>query len=327
MSIGYLFWNREERRVRAGWRIVVQLATMFALLLGGQFLLSSALSGLIPDPKSATVTVQEIAAALLQFTSQLAMVVSVWLVGRYLDRRPFQGFGLHLDGRWWGDCGFGLALGALLMGLVFLVEWAAGWVRVTGLFVTQTGGLPFMPGILLPLLGYLAVGIAEEVWIRGYLLTNLAEGFYGEEVGPAAAIALATVVQAIVFGVLHAINPNASPMSTLGISLAGFLLALGYILTGELALPIGLHVTWNFFQGNVFGFRVSGTGSPVATFIDIEQAGPALWTGGAFGPEAGLMGIGAALLGSVLVLLWIRFRRGSLQLEREIAKTPAGVGH
>jgi hypothetical protein len=218
---------------------------MFALLLGGQFLLSSTLSALIPDPGSATVTVKEIAAALLQFTSQLAMAVSVWLVGRYMDRRPFGGFGLHLDGRWWGDFGFGLALGALLIALIFLVEWAAGWVRVTGLFVTQAGGLSFMPGILVPLVGYLAVGIAEEVWVRGYLLTNLAEGFHGEKMGPAAAIALATVLQAIVFGVAHAINPNASLMSILGISFAAFLLASGYLLTGELSIPIGLHITWN----------------------------------------------------------------------------------
>ncbi len=100
--------------------------------------------------------------------------------------------------------------------------------------------------------------------------------------------------------------------------LIALLLGLGYILTGELAMPIGIHFTWNFFQGYVFGFPVSGssTGSSV---IAIQQGGPALWTGGAFGPEAGLVGILATALGCILILLWVRWRYGKLQLQSRLA--------
>ena len=94
-------------------------------------------------------------------------------------------------------------------------------------------------------------------------------------------------------------------MSFLNIFLAGVFLSLGFILTGELALPIGLHIAWNFFQGAVFGFPVSGVagGQPV----HIDRAGKHWlddWR--CFGPEAGGIGILAMLLGAALILLWVK---------------------
>lgn len=325
MSIQHVFWNIEEGRVRAGWRVLVQTGAWLVLLLIGQMLLNGlVLDVLIPDPQSASVGMIQIVRSVLQLMSPLLMGITVWLAGRYLDRRSLAGFGLHLDGEWWGDFSFGLLLGALLMTLVFLVERAAGWVRVTDYFVTPKGGLIFIPGIMLVLIGYLAVGIGEEMWSRGYILTNLAEGLKGGRMGSAAAIASATVLQGAIFALLHATNPNASVVSTFNLFLIAFLLALGYILTGELAISIGLHITWNFFQGNVFGFPVSG-GASAQSFIGTEQAGPALWTGGAFGPEAGLMGIGALLVGSLLILLWVRLRDGHTQLDPKIAESPGSA--
>jgi len=73
--------------------------------------------------------------------------------------------------------------------------------------------------------------------------------------------------------------------------------------TGRLSTAIGLHVTWNLCQGAVFGFPVSGD-KEGASLLGIQQGGPTLMTGGAFGPEAGLMGVLASLAGIVLLLLW-----------------------
>jgi membrane protease YdiL (CAAX protease family) len=84
-------------------------------------------------------------------------------------------------------------------------------------------------------------------------------------------------------------------LSFIGLVAAGLFLAYAYVITRQLWLPIGLHIGWNFFEGNVFGFPVSG----LETFklITLRVHGPELWTGGAFGPEAGLIVFPALLLG------------------------------
>jgi hypothetical protein len=100
------------------------------------------------------------------------------------------------------------------------------------------------------------------------------------------------------------------------------MLGFGYVLTGELAIPIGLHITWNFFQGTVFGLPVSGLNPFGATFLSVEQDGPGLWTGGSFGPEGGMLGPAAMIVGTLLIALWVRLRSGKLATYTPIAEGP-----
>ena len=252
----------------------------------------------------------------------MGVLLSAWLAGRFLDRRPFADFGLHLNGGWWLDLFFGMALGALLMTSIFLVELGLGWTTVTGAFETIEPGMPFALGMLFPVAVFLCTGVSEEMLFRGYELRNAAEGLNHPTLGPRAAILAAWGLSSIFFGLHHLGNPNATPLSTFNIVLAGLLLGLGYVLTGELAIPIGLHITWNFFQGNVYGLPVSGHQPLGATFLSVEQGGPSLWTGGAFGPEAGLLEPVAVLAGCLLIALWVRLRRGKTAIHTRLAEGP-----
>jgi len=171
-------------------------------------------------------------------------------------------------------------------------------------------------------MAFLFVGYYEELLVRGYLLRNLAEGLGLGTISTRWALLLAWLFTSALFGFLHAGNPNASAVSSANIGLAGLFLGLGILLTGELAIPIGLHIAWNFFQGNVFGFPVSGTRVSDATLFAIQQRGPAQWTGGAFGPEAGLIGLVAIAIGSGLILLWVRWRTGRIAIHTPFAEYP-----
>jgi membrane protease YdiL (CAAX protease family) len=244
------------------------------------------------------------------------------VVGRFLDRRPVADFGFHLNGGWFVDLGFGMFLGAFLMTGIFLVQLLIGWTSVSDTLVVVGSGNSFVLAILPPIAIFLCVGIYEEAFSRGYQLRNIAEGLNYPALGPRTAIILALVLTSAFFGLLHASNPNATAISTFNIALAGLLLGAGYVLTGELSIPIGLHITWNFFQGNVYGFPVSGLETFGATFIDTQQAGPDLWTGGPFGPEAGLLGLLAMLTGTLLIALYTKARTGKLDLHTPLAEPP-----
>jgi hypothetical protein len=324
-----LFWNPEQNRLRALWRLAATALLLGALILlvgfvlGFIFSLAAAAGALVIEETSALLdSLDNPLVRLLSATiGFVAITLAAWLAARRIDHRPFADLGFRVDRDWWADLGFGLALGALLMLGIFVLQWTAGWIEVTGIFRPAEASWPFLLALLPPVAIYLSVGIQEELLLRGYVLQNLAEGLNLPALGARGATLLAWLLSSAIFGLAHVGNPNTTVVSTLNLALAGLFLGLGYILTGELALPIGLHITWNFFQGVVFGFPVSGL-SPTTTFIVTAEQGPDLWTGGPFGPEAGLSGILALLVGSALILWWVRRRYGRLALADRVPQPP-----
>jgi uncharacterized protein len=182
------------------------------------------------------------------------------------------------------------------MTLIFAVEYAAGWIQVSGFLRIRAADVSLALALSFSLVKVLCVGVYEELVSRGYHLRNLAEGLN---------LPVAVFASSAVFALLHAINDNATVMSTLGLLVNAFLFVAAFLATGRLSTAIGLHVAWNLFEGAVFGFPVSGD-KEGASLVAIHQLGPPLVTGGAFGPEAGLCGIAASLLGIAVFAAWRR---------------------
>src|SRR5438132_2080966 len=174
VTITSLFWNSDEARLRAGWRIVVFLLGAFVLGEALSRLGRPVLTRLLPLVYSNAVE----AAIYL-----LLIGVLLWLVGSRLDHRPIVDYGLHLSSAWWLDLGFGLALGALLLLGVFVLELAMGWIKVTGTIATAPGQ-PFGAMIVAGFIAVLFVAVQEEITWRGYPIKNLAEGFNLKVIGP-----------------------------------------------------------------------------------------------------------------------------------------------
>lgn len=229
--------------------------------------------------------------------SVIGMTGATWVARRFLDRRTFRSLGLESDRMLWADLAVGFAIPAVMMGAIFTAELALGWLHFESFAMdTMTTGAVVSLTVA-ALIQFLLAGYQEELLSRGYHLQNLTEAL-----GPIGGI----VASSVIFGVLHMANPSSGWASTIGITAAGAFLAYGYVRTRRLWLAIGLHAGWNFFEGTVFGFQVSGL--DFFRLIRIEVTGPTLWTGGDFGPEAGLVLLPALALGTALVWAYTRGR-------------------
>lgn len=191
------------------------------------------------------------------------------------------------------ELGVGLVLGLAVFTATIGTLMAVGAYRVTG-FGT-------ISALAMPLLLSIGAGVLEEIVFRGVVF-RLVEEWGGSWAG--------LIVSSALFGLGHAMNPNATAIGVTAIVLeAGVLLAAAFMLTRRLWLPIGIHIGWNVAEGGIFGVRVSGV--PANGLLNGELNGPTWLAGGEFGPEASLV---AVLLGVALggVLLAMAVRRGRL---------------
>lgn len=218
-------------------------------------------------------------AALVVLVAGLAYAAFV----RWIERRPVTDFGRRGAVREWA---IGVALGFGAISLTVAIIAALGGYRITGWNP---------PSVLVPVLAMaIFSGVFEEIVIRGLVFRLLEEWL-----GSWTALALS----ALLFGLLHVMNPNATLLAAVAISIeAGILLAALYMLTRRLWMAIGLHMAWNFTQGGVYGVAVSGLDTPGLLFNTMQ--GPPLLTGGAFGAEASL----PAILVCTSLGLWVLYR-------------------
>jgi len=304
-----IFRNQDDRRIRAGWRIAIFFFGYSALIM------VAALPRLVIGKNIFT----SLSAVVAFF---IATAVAVWLASRFIDHRDYREFGLGLDKKWWRDLIIGFLIGALLLAVIFVIEYAAGLVTITQLFKNEKEvwvNFPFIPTLLVALFAHTGAALFEETIFRGYMMKNLAEGFRGKRVNYRTPVILSFATSSIIFALFHMRNPNISIFGVVNILLLGLLLGALFILTGEIALSIGLHASWNFFMGVVFGFPISGTEEEIA-LIATKQGGPSLWTGGTFGPEGGLIGLFAICIGCFLTVLWVRLSRRRLSLRTQLAE-------
>lgn len=298
-----LFWNDPEARLRAGWRLSLHLAVTIGLIA----LLTLPLGFRFESPLTRKYPILEIAIAALRLT---AVAISLWLAARFIDRRPVADFGLHFSTSWWVDFGFGLALGGLLTSGMFLIGLIAGLWAVTATFQSRIEGIAFPIAILLAFVKYVCVGIYEELVSRGYHLKNLSEGLNTPRLGPKGAILLAILLSSMFFAFLHIGNYGASMLTILDLLLGGIVLSLGFLFTGEIAIPIGFHIAYNFFSVNVFG---TTNQMPNTAFIVIEygdQVTSSLYH---------LLSIGVSIAAMLFIFSWLQWRNGRVRLHEELA--------
>ena len=182
----------------------------------------------------------------------------------------------------------GILLSLLQMGVIALVYQVSG----IGSFVLNELSLEPLLFILGLFPFWLLQGGTEEVATRGWLLTRIAAR---------SNLPLAIAISSSLFGFLHLGNSGVTFLSVLNIVLDGVLAGLLLVYTDSIWLVVAQHGTWNYVQGNLLGFQVSGTGADASIFSFTMGSGPDWLTGGAFGAEGSIITTLVLLVSLVIV--------------------------
>ena len=208
---------------------------------------------------------------------------------KFIEKNPLSTLGF-VKKNWLKYLGWGILLSLLQMGVIALVY------QVGGIGTFELNELSLEP--ILFILGlfpfWLLQGGTEEVATRGWLLTRIAARTN---------LPLAIAISSCLFGILHMGNAGVTFLSVLNIILDGVLAGLLFIYTDSIWLVVAQHGTWNYVQGNLLGFQVSGTGADASIFSFTMGDGPDWLTGGTFGAEGSIITTLVLLLSVVIVYL------------------------
>lgn len=226
----------------------------------------------------------------------------VWFWLWLFEKRHIWTAGLEWPG-WLRKYLRGLLIGVLMFGASLAILALSGHLVIEEV-ASGPGSLSLLGGSLLFLLAWMVQGGAEEILARGLVLPVI-----GVRFGPWIGVILSSAL----FMALHLLNPNLSSLALANLFLFGFFAALFALYEGGLWGVFAIHTAWNWAQGNLFGFEVSGSELNTAVLLNLNTNGPDWLTGGAFGPEGGVA-VTAVLLAGIL-LVWLANRRRSLSVQ------------
>lgn len=223
---------------------------------------------------------------LLEASMLLAVLVATMIFLR-IERRPFSDIGLtfkgHLKGLW-----YGLLTAVMLYFIGFGLSLVLGEVEVTGFHLDSLY-------IIEAFFFFVLVALTEEIMMRGYILGRLLEARLNKFVS--------LLISSVLFAIFHLLNPNVAFLPMLNLVLAGMLLGASFLYVRNLCFPLSLHLFWNWIQGPILGYQVSGnTLGPSLLKLRLPEEN--ILNGGAFGFEGSLICTVLMIVFTVLIIWW-----------------------
>ena len=214
---------------------------------------------------------------------------------RFVNRKPLSAIGLSFHYQAIREFYWGCILGFLMISGIFAVMYLGENITLVSKELSFGGTLGIVSSSLL----FFAIGaVVEEVLFRGYPFQSLIQGI---------TILPAMIIMAVLFALLHLSNPNTSVFGIINVGLAAIWLSFAYLKTRGLWLPFGLHLGWNYSQTTIYSFPTSGIEFEERTLAVSTITGPEWFTGGAFGPEGGVLATCALVLCTWYILKSKRF--------------------
>ena len=261
-------------RLRSGWRLLIYVALVIVLSFFLTYILRVVYvvleMGSIPQPEF-------VADVIYRIGLPLVVLGAGYLCARFLEELPWKSLGLTLVRRDFEQRFIGSAVGfvslALAVGIAMLgsgLKFSFSDFAVTSITTSMLGSLTL----------FVVAALAEEALFRGYGLQTMAR---------ARLAWVGVLLTLLLFGLAHQENPNVVPLLTFtNTALAGLWLAVAYLRTRSLWLPLGIHWSWNWALGWFFGLPVSGIQRVSHPLLKANDAGPFWLTGGSYGIEGGV---------------------------------------
>lgn len=264
--------------IQQGWA----RALVFFIVYLGIYFLVSALAGFVwglqHQPAAATTILTDpYFPILILAASAVLSIVVAFLFRRLVDRQSIASMGFTWKGHQ-RDAWAGFLLGLILLGIGSLVLFFSHHINWTD---TRPPAGAIITGLVL----FGLTAFSEEIIFRGYILNNMLASLPRWP-------ALGAV--SVLFAVTHFANAHLNPVAIVNLLAGGFLLGLNYVFTRNLWFSVFFHFSWNFFQGSVLGYAVSGL--DLQSLWTMERKGDELLTGGAFGFEGSAVATGLLLL-------------------------------
>lgn len=299
-------FKNKEGKVRSGWKIAAVLAIFYGSMLVLSIIIGIVVSGILmasgdlqAGATAFSYTYTERGQKIMQninlimmFLQEIITIILPILAWKITTKRKLSDMGFTPLKSDYKELIAGLIFGIVSISIVF------GAIVLSGQGEIATWKPHFTVSQLLYLLMFILVGFAEELLSRGYIMSVLRQ---------TKSIAAIMIIPSVIFALLHSTNSGIGIIPYINLTLVGILFSYMYLKSGNIWMPIGYHITWNYFQGNVFGFKVSGT--EVEGMLSTTYTKDSFLNGGAFGPEGGLFVTVILLIGFVAVNRYYKDRK------------------
>jgi len=286
----YNFFLNKDGHLRSGWRLAIFAVAFLICVQVTQIALFLGLSAVLRRSHNELINGYWSIAAGHGSILFSAFVVG-WACGALLEELPFSALGCSPHRGWINNFAIGSLLGTASLLLAAAFTTLTRGIRFS---LDTAGARPIAQTMIVSLLVFVFAAAAEEMLFRGYPLQTLTR---------ARLAWLGVFLTSVPFAAVHLRNPNVVPGFTfINTALAGLWLAVAYLRTGSLWLPLGLHWSWNWVQSALLGLPVSGieriTPAPLLKGINL---GPDWLTGGSYGIEGGAACTLALLISTLII--------------------------